>query len=133
MLNPDQIPVDFKTKSADVPLILRLTYGKSSFLLTSELSEKGVQAMLASKQYLGARVLELPSNGAEKENPDDLLNAVSPEVGIIEAEQGNASAEPPDTVLKRFAAIPLYRTDLQGTIEVATDGDSLQIATTKSS
>ncbi len=131
VLNPDQVPTDPKTKPADAAMIVRLTYGKSTFLLTSNLSEKGVQAILATKQYLGARVLELPSNGAEKENPDELIKAVSPEVGIIEAEQGNAAAEPPDTVLKRLGSIRVFRTDLQGTIEVATDGDSLQINTAK--
>jgi competence protein ComEC len=118
-------------KANDVPLVLRLAYGNASFLLTSDLSEQATYALLSSRQYLGATVLQLPSNGGEKQNPPALLNAVSPQVVVIEAEQGNPGAQPSGKVLSdlRQRDIAVYRTDLQGTLEIATDGHQLFIST----
>jgi competence protein ComEC len=118
-------------KANDAPLVLRLTYGDASFLLTSDLSEQATYSLLSSRQYLGATVLQLPSNGGEKQNPPALLNAVSPQVVVIEAEQGNPGAQPSQKVLSdlRQRDIAVYRTDLQGTIEITTDGHQLFIST----
>ncbi len=118
-------------KPDDAPLILRLSYGNASFLLTSDLSERAVLSLQTSGQYLHATVLQLPSNGGEKQNPPALLNAISPQVAVVEAEQGDRSAQPSGKVLSdlRQRDIAIYRTDLQGTIEIATDGHQLFIST----
>ncbi len=118
-------------KANDAPLVLRLAYGNASFLLTSDLSARAAYSLLTSRQYLGATVLQLPSNGGEKQNPPALLNAVSPQVVIVEAEQGNPGAQPSGKVLSelRQRDIAVYRTDLQGTIDIATDGLQLFIST----
>jgi competence protein ComEC len=138
VLSPDQIPNDPKAKPGDAPLIMRLRYKEASFLLSSDLTEKGVKTLLGSSSYLGATVLELPSNGGEKENPDELFKAVSPQIAIIEAEQGNQAAEPVKSVLNRLDAMgisdknkKLYRTDQQGAIEIATDGSQLWVSTAR--
>lgn len=129
VLNPAQIPTDPNVKPGDAPLLLRLTYGDASFLLTTDLTEKGVKDALATGNITQSTVLQLASNGADKQNPDELIKAVAPQVAVVEAEQGNKSAGPASTVLDRLRAIPVYRTDLQGTIEVATDGKQLWIST----
>ncbi len=129
---PDKVPDDPKAKPGDAPLILRLSYKGASFLLTSDLTENGVKSLLGSGKYLGATVLEIPSNGKEKENPDELIKAVSPQVAVIEAEQGNQSAQPDNSVLNRLKTLGttnIYRTDLQGAVEIVTDGSQLWIST----
>jgi competence protein ComEC len=110
-------------------LILRLSYGDASFLLTTDLTEKGVKDALATGYIRQATVLQLASNGGEKENPDEWIKAADPQIAVVEAEQGNKSAQPASTVLDRLRAIPIYRTDLQGTIEMATDGKQIWIST----
>ncbi len=132
VLNPPK-PPDPKARWDDVPLILRLTYSTSSFLLTPELSEKGMQAALKAIDNWDAAVVQLPSNGAEKANPTDWLKTVSPQVAVILAEQGNRTAQPSDSVIKSLKdrGIPIYRTDTQGTIEIATDGKQLWISTAR--
>ncbi len=130
MLNPPDRP-DPTDDPDDVALVLRLTYGDATFLLTSELSPQRVESLLASRQYLRAAVLLLPSNGREKPNTDAWLAAIGPQVTIIEAEAGSRTALPAPHVLDYLGAkqIPVYRTDLQGTIEVASDGQQLWIST----
>jgi len=130
VINPPQ-PPDPKARWDDAPLVLRLTYGKASFLLMPELSEKGMQAALKATDYWNATVIQLPSNGAEKANPADWLNTLTPQAAVILAEPGNRAAQPSDSVIKHLKdrGIPIYRTDTQGTVEIATDGTQLWIST----
>lgn len=140
VLNPATTPNN-KAKPGDAPLILRLTYGSASFLITSDLTQNGMQSLLDSNVYLGARVVELPSNGDDSINTPDWLAAVNPQIMVIEAEQGNPSAQPKpsfiSTLSKEFGnyscghRLCLYRTDLQGTIEFASDGKQLWISTAR--
>jgi competence protein ComEC len=118
----------------DAALVLRLTYGDATFLLTSELSPQRVESLLASRQYLRAAVLLLPSNGREKPNTDAWLAAIGPQVAVVEAEAGSRTALPAPHVLDYLGAkqIPVYRTDMQGTIEIASDGQQLWISTASS-
>ncbi len=111
--------------------MLRLSYGGASFLLTSEVSDKATRTLLNSGQYLGATVLQLPSNG--RVSPDEWRKAARPQVVVIEAEEGNQKAQPDDSLLKRLNAdqIPVYRTDRNGTIEIATDGKQLWISASR--
>jgi competence protein ComEC len=131
-LNPPDVPGP-ADNADDVPLILRLTYGDATFLLTSELSPQCVESLLASRRYLRVAVLLLPSNGREKPNSDEWLAAIGPQVAVIEAEAGSGTALPAPHVLDYLGAkqIPVYRTDLQGTIEIASDGKQLWISTAR--
>ncbi len=132
VVNPAQAP-DPKVKPEDDPLVLRLTYGDASFLLTSDLSADAIKTLLGSRQYLGATVLELPSNGDEKVNTKEWLRAVSPQVAVVEAELGSPNAQPDEKVLKALQTINVYRTDTQGTVEIATDGKQLWVSTARQS
>jgi competence protein ComEC len=127
VLNPPAIP-DLETDVNDAPLLLRLCYGDASFLLTSDMSSGGVQKVLQSGQYLGATVLQLPSHGGDKANPPAWLKAVSPQVAVIMAEAGNRAAQPSAAVLQQLGNLPVYRTDTDGAIEIATDGQKLWIS-----
>jgi beta-lactamase superfamily II metal-dependent hydrolase len=71
----------------------------------------------------------LAANGGEKENPPEWLAAISPAVAVIEAEAGNQDAQPADNVVKALDNMPLFRTDRQGTIEIASDGKQLWVST----
>lgn len=115
----------------DAPLILRLAFGEASFLLMSDVSETGMRRLLESGAARRATVLQLPSNGAEKSNPPELLTRVGPQVAILLAEAGNRNAQPAESVLARLEAakVGVFRTDQRGSIEVVSDGASLKIYT----
>ncbi|MEP7284608.1 MAG: ComEC/Rec2 family competence protein, partial [Chloroflexota bacterium] len=127
VLSPTQFPAQ-TDKPGDAPLILRLTYGDASFLLSSDLTEKGVKTLLASQRISASTVLQLASNGGEKQNPDMWIGAVAPQVAVVEAEKGG-KIMPADSVLKRLGDMPIFRTDSRGTVEIATDGKQLWIST----
>ncbi|MCC7448961.1 MAG: ComEC/Rec2 family competence protein [Anaerolineae bacterium] len=129
VLNPPQ-PPDARTGWDDAPLILRLTYGSASFLLMPELSERGMQAARQAADDWHATVIQLPSNGAAKANPTDWLDTLTPQAVVILAEPGDRTAQPADSVIQNLKdrGVPIYRTDTQGTVAVATDGAQLWIS-----
>jgi len=121
---PDQKP-------DDAPLILKVTHKNASFLITSEITEDGIGAVTSDlkSRYWGTTVLELASNGVAKVNPKEWLDAVKPQVAVVIAEAGSRTAQPDDSVLSALGSARIYRTDRDGTIEIATDGQQLNIRT----
>ncbi|MBK9750721.1 MAG: ComEC/Rec2 family competence protein [Chloroflexi bacterium] len=118
-------PPDIGAPLDDNALVLRLTYGETSFLFTSELSRAGQAALLSSGETLGASVLQLPGNGFTRSLDADFLAAVDPQVVVVQAD----GITPPDPdVLSMVEALPLFRTDHGGTIELVSDGDDVWVS-----
>ncbi|MBN1967453.1 MAG: ComEC/Rec2 family competence protein [Anaerolineae bacterium] len=113
----------------DAGLVLRLSYGDASFLLTPDLSEMAEGRLLASGAWLGAAVLELPSHGSGDVSSAAFLAAVRPQVAVVQAAPGNTYDDPAPEVLARLGGTPLYRTDQQGDITITTDGATLWVST----
>lgn len=66
-------------------------------------------------------------HGSEGSSSEAFMRAVSPTAVVVSAGAGNSYGHPTRTVLNRVKACgaALYRTDLQGTITVTSDGTSL--------
>lgn len=130
VLHPQSAP-ETDAKPDDTGLVLRLSYGDASFLLTPDLSADAEQEMIDSGWYIGATVAQLPSHAADDANGDLFLKAASPQVAVVEAEAGSRTGQPSDVALKRLGRTPVYRTDQKGTIEVSTNGKMLWISTSR--
>ncbi len=126
VVHPQTTP-EADMKPEDAALVLRVTYGGASFLLTPELSEDAEAVMMNEGWYVGATVLQLPSHAQDVSNGETFLKAASPQVAVIEAEPGSRNL-PSDLAIKRLGNIPIYRTDQSGTIEITTDGKTLWVS-----
>ena len=118
VLNPDHQP-GLGESLDDNALVLRLTYGDVSFLLTSELSTEGQQALIKRGEPLAASVLQIPEHGTALDG--DFLAAVKPAVAVVGA------AHPDLDVLDQLGDVPIYRTDRGGTIQLSSDGHDLWV------
>jgi len=127
VLHPSRPPAP-GSDPADEGLVLRLTYGAASFLLTPDLSPEAEASLLRSGNGLHASVLQLPSHGADRVSGEDFLRAVAPQVAVVQVDPGNRYGHPARAVLDRLGATPLYRTDEHGAISIVTDGQTLWIA-----
>jgi len=128
ILHPQTVPEpDAEPESEG--MVIRVSYGDTSFLLTPELSAEGEKTLLAAGWYAGSTVLEAPSHGSANANPESFLEAVHPQASVITVGAGNRSGLPAPEVLDSLSDGPIYRTDRQGTIEMITDGHKLWIYT----
>jgi len=112
-------------------LVLRITYGKTSFLLTGDI-ERGAEREIAENcQEIKSQVLKSPHHGSNSSSSQDFLSKVSPQVIVISAGEGNRYGLPDKNVIARYKKIgaKIFRTDLHGAVEVSSNGQRLFIRT----
>ena len=128
VLHP-QTPSAADAKMEDVGMILRLSYGDTSFLITPDLSADAEHELIDAGWYIGSTVLELPARGSDKANPDFFLQQVRPQTAIVSVAAGNRAGLPDPAVQDRLQTLgaDLYRTDKSGTVEMVTDGHTLWV------
>lgn len=112
-------------------LVVRVRYGKHSFLLTGDV-ERQVEWDLAAQGVLDqTTVLKVAHHGSKTSSTPEFLDATRPGFAIISVGNGNTFRHPhPDVVerLGRYHA-DVLRTDEQGMIAIRTDGMHLSVRT----
>ncbi|MDQ5824647.1 MAG: hypothetical protein M3441_10625 [Chloroflexota bacterium] len=114
----------------DGPIALKLTYASHSFLISGEARDEAEAEMLSYKgEGLRSQVLVVGHSGGKGAATSRFLSAVRPQVAIISVGQGNRFGYPaPETLESLSAAGALvYRTDLNGTVEVIADKERLWV------
>ncbi|MGC8839638.1 MAG: ComEC/Rec2 family competence protein, partial [Anaerolineae bacterium] len=112
-------------------LVLRVRFGGVALLLTGDLEQGGEEVLLRSGQPLQSAVLKVAHHGSARGTTSAFLEAVGPDLAIVSVGTGNRFGHPAAAVLERLAerGIGVLRTDLRGTVEVLTDGQSLWVRT----
>lgn len=117
--------------SNDDSLILRLRYGRQSFLLTGDV-ERRIEAELSGFDCaaLRANVLKVPHHGSRTSSTDPFVACVEPQVAVISAGADNPFGHPSHDVLARYRsrAVTVHQTALHGAITIQTDGQWLATA-----
>jgi competence protein ComEC len=105
-------------------IVLRLTYGEVSVLLTGDAETEEEAWMMAQGGALDAQILKVSHHGSNTASSAAFLDRVDPEVALISCSADNQYGHPHDEVLDRLSGrgVDVYRTDQDGTIEVMTDG-----------
>lgn len=111
----------------DYSVVIRLTYGGSSFLITGDAGEKSELEMLEGGFTLKSDVLCLGHHGSSTASSAPFLKAVSPDFAVISCGTGNSYGHPHEETLERLKGTKagLFRTDLQGTLRAVTDGETI--------
>lgn len=114
-------------------LVLRVTYGNAAFLLMGDAEAEVEETLLAAKTELAADVLVVGHHGSATSSSENFLKAVAPRYAILSVGEDNSYNLPNTGVLTRLKeqGTALYRTDLQGTVTVTSDGENLTITTAK--
>ena len=124
-------PVAQYSDTNDTSIVLRIDYGSTSFLLTGDMEKTAESDLVASGANLKADVLQVGHHGSSTSTGYAFLNAVLPEMGIISCGVNNKYGHPHEETLSilRDAKVDVYRTDLQGTITIGSDGQNYTVAT----
>ena len=124
-------PVAQYSDTNDTSLVLRIDYGSTSFLLTGDMEKTAETDLVNSGADLKADVLQVGHHGSSTSTSYLFLNAVLPEMGVISCGAGNKYGHPHQETLSilRDAGVDVYRTDLQGTITISSDGQNYTVGT----
>jgi competence protein ComEC len=114
-------------------LVIRMTYGSTSFLFTGDAQSESEKEMLSRGFNLRSDVLKVGHHGSETSTSPDFLKAVSPGYAVIFVGAGNDYGHPHNITLEklRTARAQIYRTDLNGTVVFTSDGSRLSVETQK--
>ena len=114
-------------------IVLRITYGETSFLFTGDAERELEQELLASGYDLESTVLKVGHHGSETSTSYMFLREVMPRYGVISVGADNTYGHPSEAVLSRLrdADVAVYRTDLQGDIVMESDGKTVRVQTQK--
>ena len=109
-------------------VVIRLDNGENSFLFTGDAGLDSEAEMCASGLDLDCDVLSVSHHGSSTATGWDFLQAAAPEYAVISCEAGNSYGHPHQEVCERLEAmdIQLFRTDVQGTVTVSSDGAELR-------
>ncbi len=111
---------DFNNMSA----ILKVVYGKNSFLFTGDAAKEEELSVLESGAQLKSDVLKVGHHGSSGSSCESFLDAVSPEICVISVGAGNDYGHPAESLLRRLKGYTerIYRTDVSGSVTLEGDG-----------
>ena len=114
----------------DSNLAFRISFGEVTFLFTGD-AESATEARMVARHraLLDVDILQLGHHGSSTSTTQAFLDAVNPSYAIYSAGAGNTYGHPHREVIDRLntAGIPIYGTDVHGTITVTTDGTTFEI------
>ncbi|MBQ7953423.1 MAG: MBL fold metallo-hydrolase [Clostridia bacterium] len=87
--------------------VLKLTYGKRSFLFTGDAESASEKEMLENGMDIRADVLKVGHHGSSTSSTKDFIKAVNPEYAIIEVGEGNSYGHPHDEILDVLEGIEI--------------------------
>ena len=108
-------------------VVLRLDYGQTSLILTGDAESEAEADMVAAGLPLHADVLKVGHHGSNGASSPVFIAAVAPRLAVIPVGADNKFGHPHPAVLERLKGVEVLRTDLNGRIEVVSDGQRLSV------
>jgi len=113
-------------------VVMLLRHGRFTALLTGD-AEAPIEAALIARGSLGPiDLLKVGHHGSHSSTTPGLLDATRPSLAVISSGEGNEYGHPAPETLAALAAHPgirVRRTDLDGDVEVVSDGRAYRVRT----
>lgn len=110
-------------------VVLLLTYGEFKALLTGDIEEKQELALGDMGMLTDVDVLKIAHHGSKTSSNEWFLSKVKPEESVVSVGEKNSFGHPTAVVLDRLDTLRsrLWRTDLNGEVEVVTNGNEYTV------
>ena len=120
-------PIWYSNNMNNLSLIVKITYGDTSFLFTGDAEWDEEHDLIEAGIDVSADVLKVAQHGSETSTSYLFLREVSPTYAVISVSKESQYGHPTSAVLSRLedAGTIIYRTDLHGTIECFSDGETI--------
>jgi len=108
----------------DTSLVVYASHGRDGVLLTGDIEERGIAALVADPPPGPVSLLKIPHHGSRSSQPDRLLSELAPQKAFVSAGYRNRFGQPHPEVLAAITmtGTELWRTDLDGTLRFASAG-----------
>ena len=108
-------------------LVLRLEFGNTSYLFMGDAEEENEETIRWPK----TDVLKVGHHGSSTSSSESFLEQVQPKYAIIMAGKDNSYGLPTQETIDKLNNIgcEIYRTDEDGTIQMTSDGNAIEIKT----
>ncbi|NLB04522.1 MAG: DNA internalization-related competence protein ComEC/Rec2 [Fastidiosipila sp.] len=115
----------------EASLVMRVTMGGLSLLMTGDLTEEGERAILRSRVDCSADLLHVAHHGSRHSSSADFLEASNPKTALISSGRNNRYGHPHLHVLDRLdqRAVRILRTDESGAVFLKIRGGKGRITT----
>lgn len=131
VFHPVESPIQSRSTDNELSMVLRLSYGQTSFLFTGDIGQVAEQNILENMILIRSDILKSPHHGSLSSSSEVFLSAVNPSVIVITVGENNRFNFPNPIILQRYkdTGAALYRTDSHGAIEISSDGQTFHIKT----
>lgn len=112
-------------------LVLRIRYGRHTFLLCGDVERQIEYRILDESELRHADVLKVAHHGSRTSTTEEFLSAVNPAFAVISAGYENSYGHPHPDILDRLArhGAAALRTDRHGLVTIRSDGRRLDVET----
>lgn len=126
-------PLHCAEDSNDNSIVLKVSFGATSFLFTGDAERAEEQDLLNAGVNIQSTVLKVGHHGSDTSTSYPFLRAVAPQYAVISVGAGNSYGHPTEAVLSRLrdAGVTTFRTDMQGEITAVSDGQTINFSTAK--
>jgi len=114
-------------------IVIRLTFGEQSYIFCADAEKENEYEMMDSGLTLKSNVIKVGHHGSTTSSLEKFIIAVDPEIAVISVGEGNDYGHPHEKIVKRLnrLGIKTYRTDLNGTIIITSDGKTNEVTVEK--
>ncbi len=129
VLSPDPLLSLKNLPINETSLVLRLHYGRISFLFTGDIGSVTEEYLSAKDVLLRSTVLKTAHHGSGGSSSSEFLEKVCPDFAVINVGRFNNFGHPsPETVQRLInAGAEILRTDIHGAISFITDGEKIKL------
>jgi competence protein ComEC len=123
--------VEHDTAKNDDSLVMRLTDGSQSMLLSGDIERPSERTILAENETVEANFLKVAHHGSKTSTIEPFLARSHPGFAAISVGRDNSFGHPSPEVVERLkaAGVCVYLTDRDGAITATTDGKTLSVST----
>jgi len=116
-------PADSGTAINNVSIVLLGTFGRERFLLAGDIEEE-IDPVLVERGLPSVEILKVAHHGSRTSSTAGFLDAVRPRIGLVSVGLRNPYGHPAPATIERLRThgVKVFRTDLDGTVEVSLDG-----------
>jgi competence protein ComEC len=112
----------------DNSIVLKLSYGNFSILMTGDIGEIPEERLVANNENIkDIDILKVAHHGSKFSSTIEFLQSVNPQIAVISTGENNRYGHPDLETLERLenqeSIDRIFRTDIDGTIILITDGN----------